>query len=438
VIAVRGASRRPSRRALVTLLVVIAIAGCGQVPSPTPAASAAAVATPATPRPSPGASVERTQPAATAVPPTNGPQRGPIAGVWRVRRVLAQGDRTALLPTTAYGEDTFDIRAGCSAEPCPAVEVRSAPIGQSEPVTTMKLVHDAADETYRSPRTSGSGPCVNADGDRVPGGASVVSTLRLWLTSVRQAGSAVETPALIGRLEIDLAPTPIGTASGCERETASYDLAGRREAVAVLPADPDASATAEPDPSPATDGLVALPTIEVKVPASKIDYFAIRGDSVRELVDAVSRGGVAACGTIDYEWYRGDARPSACTETNFSDLGAAIDPTVDQSSGRCTIASARVGVTFTIHIPRWTAPKRVPGPLLAWWRDIVTFIRDHEAGHVKISRDAVRQLNAKLDGAVCASVNSIVRKWASQLSAAQEAYDRREYRKPWPVPPFGY
>jgi hypothetical protein len=58
-------------------------------------------------------------------------------------------------------------------------------------------------------------------------------------------------------------------------------------------------------------------------------------------------------------------------------------------------------------------------------------------GHTAISRDYIKQLNAKLDGAVCSSVNAIVRKWAGQLSAAQEAYDRREYSKPWPVPPFG-
>ena len=78
---------------------------------------------------------------------------------------------------------------------------------------------------------------------------------------------------------------------------------------------------------------------------------------------------------------------------------------------------------------------------LAFERDAHRFwpvIRDHEAGHAAISRDHIKQLNAKLDGAVCSSVNTIVRQWATGLSAAQEAYDRREYAKPWPRPPAGY
>lgn len=351
--------------------------------------------------------------------------------------MLAQNDRGALLPTTAYGDDAYDIHPSCPNEPCDRIDVRSAPFGQAEPLTTTSLERDkAGTATYRSPVTDSAGQCLTADGDRVPGGASVKSTLRLWLASVRPAGTAIESVQLQGRLDIDIAPTPIGASAGCRRETASYELSGRREAAAVVPGQTDADTTDAPVPG--SDGLVALPTISVAVPASEIDYFAVRGDSVDELVGAVARGGVSACGEIDYEWYRGDARPSACTQTNFSDLTGSIQTASNSSTGACRITSSKVAVTFTIHMPRWTDPKRVPAPLLAWWRDIVTFIRDHEAGHARISRDYVKQLNAKLDGAICSSVNAIVRKWAGQLSAAQEAYDRREYSKPWPVPPFGY
>jgi len=80
----------------------------------------------------------------------------------------------------------------------------------------------------------------------------------------------------------------------------------------------------------------------------------------------------------------------------------------------------------------------VPKRLLAWWREVVTFIRDHEAGHIRISQAHVKTLNADLRGANCSLATGIIRKWAAKLSSAQEEYDRVEYAKPWPLPPFGY
>ena len=418
------------------LLAAIAVAGCAQAPStPTPAAPTPLVTPSAAASTPPNAAPSRA--AATASPAvTPSPVAAPIAGLWRVRRVLAQDDRGALLPTTTYGDDAYDIHASCPNEPCDRIDVRAAPFGRADPLTTMTLDRDKSAPMYHSPATAAAGQCLSAGGVRVPGGAAVKSTLRLWLASVRPAGTAIQSIQLQGRLDIDIAPTPIGTASGCERQTASYDLAGRREAAAILPGQTDADTT--DDPLPGSDGLVALPKISVSVPASEIDYFPVRGSTVDQLIDAVARGGVTACGAIEYEWYRGDARPSACTQTQFSDLTGSIQTASNSATGACRITSSKVEVTFTIHMPQWTAPKRVPAPLLAWWRAIVTFIRNHEAGHTAISRDYIKQLNAKLDGAVCSSVNAIVRKWAGQLSAAQEAYDRREYSKPWPVPPFGY
>jgi predicted secreted Zn-dependent protease len=429
--------RPPFPRWLVVLFATIAIAACGQTPSSPSAAAANPTGAPTSTASTP-VTATPSQAAATARPAaTPSPVAGPIAGLWRVRRVLAQDDRSALLPTTAYGDDAYDIHASCPNEPCDRIDVRAAPFGQAEPLTTATLDRDKADApTYQSAATEAAGQCLTPDGNRVPGGASVKSTLRLWLASVRPAGTAIQSIQLQGRLDLDIAPTPIGTASGCERQTASYELTGRREAAAILPGQTDADTT--DNPIPGSDGLVALPTISVKVPASTVDYFSVRGDTVDELVNAVARGGVTACGQIEYEWYRGDARPSACTQTNFSDLTASIQTASNSATGACRITSSKVGVTFTIHMPQWTAPKRVPAPLLAWWRAIVTFIRNHETGHTAISRDYVKQLNAKLDGAVCSSVNAIITKWAGQLSAAQEAYDRREYSKPWPVPPLGY
>ena len=151
----------------------------------------------------------------------------------------------------------------------------------------------------------------------------------------------------------------------------------------------------------------------------------------------MAAGGVRACGPINYEWVEGDNRPVACVITGFNEVKGAIREGPD-ANGACKVTSSSVQARFTIHFPRWTSPKRVPARLLAWWRKVVVFIRDHEAGHVAISRAYVKKLNPKLRGADCAAVDSIISKWAKQLSQAQEDYDRVEYAKPWPLPPFGY
>lgn len=205
-------------------------------------------------------------------------------------------------------------------------------------------------------------------------------------------------------------------------------------------------ATARPTapPSTGTGGsggpgggpLTDLPKLGVKVPGAAIDYFAIEGSTADELITSLARGGVKACGTINYEWHEGDQRPAACTITAFPGFEDDIDER-NGADGSCRIRGADIQVDLVIHFPRWTAPPRVPTRLLAWWRDVVDFIRDHEAEHVRISRDAVEDLDARLEGAGCEDASEIIGGWARSLTAAQEAFDRVEYAKPWPQPPSG-
>ena len=417
----------PPLRWLAAGLTLLVVAGCMGIPrppttgngDPTPAASSGPTST-ATPTP---------RATATATPA----KAAPVGGVWWVRKILSAKDRSALIPGKAFEDQAFYVTAGCDREPCPSVEVKMTPFGRSSPVTVAVLDRDG-DDYVSAAKVENEGPCLNDAGDRVPGGATASSTMRLRAANVRVPGTAVETPRLIGSLTLDLAPTPIGSAAGCGPLSASYELSGELVSVAGRTDDP-----VEPDQPPNTaGGVVNLPSIGVKVPGVKIAYFSVEGDTVDELISDLARGGVRACGEINYEWHEGDARPAACAVTGFNDLDAAMDQRVDQSTGACTISRADVKPRFTIHMPRWTAPKKVPKRLLAWWREVVTFIRDHEAGHIRISQAHVKTLNADLRGAKCSLATGIIRKWAAKLSSAQEEYDRVEYAKPWPLPPFGY
>lgn len=332
-----------------------------------------------------------------------------------------------------FGEQAFVVRPGCDDEPCPTIEVAVTPLARATPVETTVLTRDG--DVYASaPQPGNEAPCLGPDGERIPGGAAVTSTLRLWLATIRPAGSAVESTVLAGAVEMTLAPTAIGAAGGCQAAVAVYDLTGRREAVAIrTPAPPRSTA------GPISGGrdLVALPRIDVKVGGATIDYFDIEGSTAAELLEALADGGVQACGAINYEWHEGDARPVACAVTRFVDFEGALEERVD-ADGDCTIGDADVAARFTILFPRWVAPRRVPERLLSWWRQVVAFIRDHEAGHVRIGRDHIRELNADLIGVECGDAGAMIRRFARRLNAAQSSYDRREYALPWPEPPAGY
>lgn len=413
-------------------VMALVVAGCIAVPSPS-ATPPPSIAPPA----SPGAS---TPSAPSTGTPTAGPSPSaaaellPISGVWRVRKVLRAEDRAGQIDDPAFDEETYSVEASCDQEPCDTLKVTTTPLGLTSPATVIDMTRSGA--VYASSGAlSQSSSCVNGFGDRVDGGADTASTLRLWVATDRPGGSSVATTALHGTVDLEVKPTPIGEAAGCEPQRAAFELTGRREEVAVR--NPDGSAAGPDVKPPAGAAMVALPNVRAKVSGATVRYFDVTGDTSIELAESVGRGGAKACGTIDYEWYRGDARPSACAITRVSDTRQSIRISTS-ASGACRIRDADISASYTIYIPRWTDPSRVPKRLLDWWRRIIDFIADHEAGHVRIGRDYIRRLNSRLVGKPCGDLTSIVRTWARQHSDAQEAYDRSEYSKPWPRPAAGY
>jgi predicted secreted Zn-dependent protease len=422
-------SRHRRGRAASIALAAILIAGCGDTAPPSAAPSAQS-STPATTSAAPNTT--SAPPAPTSSAPSAA-QLLPISGTWRVRKVLSREDRSGLIGDRTFDEETYTIAAGCSSEPCDSVEVTTTPLGLPSPAKTAKLARDGAIYTS-SAQPAESTDCRNFDGDRVAGGATATTKLKLWIATDRPAGTSVTLTVLKGEADLEIKPTSVGQSAGCEPQTASFDLNGRREEVAVQ--DPNGPAQLDLKP-PRGAVFVRLPKLNAPVANATVHYFAITGDTSIELAISVARGGSKACGAIDYEWFRGDARPSACTITYMTDTEEAIRTAVD-STGTCRIAKARFQSRYVINMPRWSAPARVPKRLLDWWRRIVAFIATHEAGHVKIGRAYITKLNARLTGKDCTQADEIIQAWAKQHAAAQEAYDRSEYSKPWPQPAPGY
>jgi predicted secreted Zn-dependent protease len=417
-------------RAATVALALIVVVGCGQTAIPTAAPSTAASAAPSASAPLPDSSAAPSSPTPSASPVA---ELLPIAGTWRVRKVLSQKDRAGLISDRTFDEETYSIAVGCEAEPCDSVELTTTPLGLASPAKTTKLTRDGAFYSSGSqvPETI---DCRTVEGDRVAGGATAKTTIRLWIATDRPAGTSVKLTVLKGDIELVITPTSIGESAGCEAETASLQLSGRREEVAVR--DPNGPTQLDLKP-PRSATYVRLPRLTARIANATVHYFAIAGDTSPELALSVARGGATACGVIDYEWFRGDARPSACTITYLTDTDASIRTSLD-SSGTCRITAARFQSRYVVNMPRWTAPARVPKRLLDWWRRIVDFIAVHEGGHVKIGRDYIRKLNARLKGKDCTEADEVIQAWAKQHAAAQEAYDRSEYSKPWPQPAAGY
>jgi predicted secreted Zn-dependent protease len=424
--------RGPIASSVTSSLVALVVAACLGLPSPgSPAPSSTSITAPTT---SPATSASPSTSASARPSASTAAELLPISGVWRVRKVLTAQDRSGLIDDPTFDEETYSVDARCDQEPCDTLKVTTTPLGLSSPATTVDMTRDGAIYASSGQLAQGSS-CLNGFGDRVDGGANTASTLQLWVATDRPAGSSVASEALHGTIELDITPTPIGEAAGCEPQTAAFELSGRREEVAVR--NPDGSSSGPDVKPPAGATVVALPTLTARVPGATVKYFAISGDTSIELAESIGRGGAKACGTIDYEWYRGDARPSACTITRLTDTRQSIRISTS-SSGVCRIRDADIAATYTIYIPRWAEPKRVPKRLLDWWRRIVDFIADHEAGHVRIGRDYIRRLNERLVGKPCENLGSIVQSWARQHAGAQEAYDRSEYSQPWPQPAAGY
>jgi predicted secreted Zn-dependent protease len=413
---------------------MILVVGCGQTAVPTAAPSTAATTAPTT-VPSDAASAPASSSTTSSPTPSASPAAEllPIGGTWRVRKVLSQRDRTGLISDRTFDEETYSISVGCASEPCDTIELTTTPLGLTSPAKTTKLTRDGAfyGSGDEAPETI---DCRTVDGDRVAGGATATTRLRLWIATDRPAGTAVTLTVLKGEIELTITPTSVGDSAGCEGQTASFDLSGRREEVAVR--DPNGPTQLDLKP-PRGATFVRLPKLSTPIANATVRYFGVTGDTSLELALSVARGGTKACGLIDYEWFRGDARPSACAITYMTDVEESIRTRVD-SSGTCQITAARFQSRYVVNMPRWTGPARVPKRLLDWWRRIINFIAVHEGGHVKIGRDYIKKLNVRLTGKDCEQADEIIQAWAKQHSTAQEGFDMVEYQKPWPQPAAGY
>ena len=265
--------------------------------------------------------------------------------------------------------------------------------------------------------------CRGDDGRTVQAGAKRTTEFQLQPFVDSKTGKMIL--AATGSLRLN--PNRRGDSVGCRDTTSEIDVQAEKLTKATR-----GTVKQRLSPIPQPD-LVPRPDFAVSVKGVRMVYYPVKGRARRS---STSDG------------RRRRRRTSTAARSSTAGTPAAADLVLHQVVDGPRLLLLRRSVHRQLHvtgtdqsrmsmpIARWTGPSLVPRGLVRWWKATQRYVRDHEAGHVAISREWERKLRSRVVGADCSEANAIIKKWSNQRNAAQEAYDRREYsRTDWPEYP---
>jgi predicted secreted Zn-dependent protease len=89
------------------------------------------------------------------------------------------------------------------------------------------------------------------------------------------------------------------------------------------------------------------------------------------------------------------------------------------------VSSATLTATYTITLPKWSGPSRVPAALVTWWKDVFGHFVWHEGQHLAIAQSYEPKFRNAILAGPCdqAAQTKIVAQVESKLEAAQAAFD---------------
>jgi predicted secreted Zn-dependent protease len=201
-------------------------------------------------------------------------------------------------------------------------------------------------------------------------------------------------------------PTPAATAGPTSRTTA-------------VPT----SATTEAPTDP-TDDTVALPKFSYPVAGATVKYFSIEGDTPYALLQADEAASSKACNLKD-------SRACFLPGYRWSFVGQ-----TDVTSGVCVVKSVDLTASYTIILPNWTSPARVPAVLVAWWKLVLDHIAWHESQHLAIAQEYAPKVKAALQNTSCSGFAAASRAIRDDIDAAQDVFDAQQKAINWQYPPY--
>ena len=110
----------------------------------------------------------------------------------------------------------------------------------------------------------------------------------------------------------------------------------------------------------------------------------------------------------------------------------------DVASGVCVISSVDLTASYTIILPDWTSPARVPAALVPWWKLVMAHIVWHESQHLAIAREYAAKVKGALLNGPCTNAGSKAAAQAvlDDLKTAQDAFDAQQTAADWQYPPY--
>jgi predicted secreted Zn-dependent protease len=168
---------------------------------------------------------------------------------------------------------------------------------------------------------------------------------------------------------------------------------------------------------------VALPKFSYPVAGATVKYFSIDGDTPYALLVADEAASTKAC----------KADSLACFYPNYE---WSLARPVNVASGVCAATSIEMNYSYTIVLPNWTSPARVPAALVAWWKLVMEHIVWHESQHLAIAREYTPKIKAALWSAACTSASFMAagRAVLDDENAAQDAFDAQQKAAGWSYP----
>ena len=123
------------------------------------------------------------------------------------------------------------------------------------------------------------------------------------------------------------------------------------------------------------------------------------------------------------EWAKGNAEGKTKPKTTYRfHFEAGYDG--------CQIVVERapaIVTSYTIVLPRWTAPSGVSASTVKWWNSEIRDIATHEKVHVSNGRTATKRLNTALAKSTCVTANGNLSAVTNGWQRADCAFDMQEY-----------
>lgn len=165
-----------------------------------------------------------------------------------------------------------------------------------------------------------------------------------------------------------------------------------------------------PDSAAQTASATTVPDEFRGLPDLTIQYYDVDGTDEASISAALDRNA--------------PRRPDGSKAMGAAGYKMGLRPQVQGTGAACKVVKPNVRISATVILPRLVDEAAVAPALLARWKRFVAALRVHEAGHVRIEYQHIRDAEKRLVGSPCETIYAKFEAARDAATAAQRAYDQ--------------